>query len=183
MDSWINNLNRLEQDLSANPVKINVYHDLPFAIYCYPPQYEFRMRKEMFLLKTRLENRGKRVKILSLAEFFWQAIEKNGPVENVIHLEKRLGFERIQQTVNAYLTDEDYSPLYKMILDSINDVKPENTIVFLYRAGAMAPYFYRMSRLLNELQGKTSVPIILFYPRSEERRVGKECRSRWSPYH
>ena len=22
-----------------------------------------------------------------------------------------------------------------------------------------------------------------FYHRSEERRVGKECRSRWSPYH
>ena len=22
-----------------------------------------------------------------------------------------------------------------------------------------------------------------FYDRSEERRVGKECRSRWSPYH
>ena len=29
-------------------------------------------------------------------------------------------------------------------------------------------------------------PILLFfaaYARSEERRVGKECRSRWSPYH
>src|SRR5256885_12807819 len=24
---------------------------------------------------------------------------------------------------------------------------------------------------------------LLFVPRSEERRVGKECRSRWSPYH
>src|SRR2546430_12160581 len=24
---------------------------------------------------------------------------------------------------------------------------------------------------------------IIFHPRSEERRVGKECRSRWSPYH
>ena len=23
----------------------------------------------------------------------------------------------------------------------------------------------------------------LLWPRSEERRVGKECRSRWSPYH
>ena len=23
----------------------------------------------------------------------------------------------------------------------------------------------------------------LLYKRSEERRVGKECRSRWSPYH
>src|SRR5256886_13391781 len=27
-----------------------------------------------------------------------------------------------------------------------------------------------------------SAPVDLF-PRSEERRVGKECRSRWSPYH
>ena len=25
--------------------------------------------------------------------------------------------------------------------------------------------------------------ILLFHQRSEERRVGKECRSRWSPYH
>ena len=36
----------------------------------------------------------------------------------------------------------------------------------------------------------TNGPAILFenvkgyeMPRSEERRVGKECRSRWSPYH
>src|SRR2546430_17183288 len=27
------------------------------------------------------------------------------------------------------------------------------------------------------------VLIVLFGVRSEERRVGKECRSRWSPYH
>src|SRR5256885_5597875 len=26
-------------------------------------------------------------------------------------------------------------------------------------------------------------PIFLTWVRSEERRVGKECRSRWSPYH
>ena len=25
--------------------------------------------------------------------------------------------------------------------------------------------------------------LLLVFPRSEERRVGKECRSRWSPYH
>ena len=26
-------------------------------------------------------------------------------------------------------------------------------------------------------------PLSFYTPRSEERRVGKECRSRWSPYH
>ena len=36
-------------------------------------------------------------------------------------------------------------------------------------------------------QRQTVVPCFgksgYFMPRSEERRVGKECRSRWSPYH
>ena len=27
------------------------------------------------------------------------------------------------------------------------------------------------------------LPVFLVITRSEERRVGKECRSRWSPYH
>ena len=31
--------------------------------------------------------------------------------------------------------------------------------------------------------GKTSDTITIGQYRSEERRVGKECRSRWSPYH
>ena len=30
---------------------------------------------------------------------------------------------------------------------------------------------------------KVPVFISVFAGRSEERRVGKECRSRWSPYH
>ena len=29
----------------------------------------------------------------------------------------------------------------------------------------------------------TGMPVGLIQTRSEERRVGKECRSRWSPYH
>ena len=40
----------------------------------------------------------------------------------------------------------------------------------------------------NDIQGRDTalVPIVVIKPipsRSEERRVGKECRSRWSPYH
>ena len=31
--------------------------------------------------------------------------------------------------------------------------------------------------------GEVAKGIKAYNPRSEERRVGKECRSRWSPYH
>ena len=34
-----------------------------------------------------------------------------------------------------------------------------------------------------QIEGKRMTPEALWAMRSEERRVGKECRSRWSPYH
>ena len=43
--------------------------------------------------------------------------------------------------------------------------------------------------LINKVKGEsvlaklTNQDAIGFNGRSEERRVGKECRSRWSPYH
>src|SRR3712207_3574344 len=38
-------------------------------------------------------------------------------------------------------------------------------------------------RVLAHISGKMRQHYIRILPRSEERRVGKECRSRWSPYH
>ena len=44
-----------------------------------------------------------------------------------------------------------------------------------------------LMREANQLVGKTlgevAKHIVPGVSRSEERRVGKECRSRWSPYH
>ena len=45
-----------------------------------------------------------------------------------------------------------------------------------YKALAQGQY-----ESLSESQGPRGE--IIFSNRSEERRVGKECRSRWSPYH
>ena len=36
--------------------------------------------------------------------------------------------------------------------------------------------------MIKKFRGFIIAPVC-FFPRSEERRVGKECRSRWSPYH
>ena len=35
----------------------------------------------------------------------------------------------------------------------------------------------------NESSFSDQMKAYIKHPRSEERRVGKECRSRWSPYH
>ena len=37
--------------------------------------------------------------------------------------------------------------------------------------------------LVDNLAGFTAITLARLSTRSEERRVGKECRSRWSPYH
>ena len=44
---------------------------------------------------------------------------------------------------------------------------------------------FLLDRERNELWSKVALGSgeILRFDRSEERRVGKECRSRWSPYH
>src|ERR1035441_10774659 len=41
----------------------------------------------------------------------------------------------------------------------------------------------RMPAFINLYQAIYGLPRHLGQHRSEERRVGKECRSRWSPYH
>ena len=52
--------------------------------------------------------------------------------------------------------------------------KFQDRIQELFKAG-IQPVFSPVSRT-----GKSSADTII---RSEERRVGKECRSRWAPYH
>ena len=56
-------------------------------------------------------------------------------------------------------------------------------VLVLFAAGFLLNLLYGVvgafGGLLSLLGGVAAAPD----PRSEERRVGKECRSRWSPYH
>ena len=45
-------------------------------------------------------------------------------------------------------------------------------------------YYHLIAILVVAIWGLTFISTkVLINHRSEERRVGKECRSRWSPYH
>src|SRR5256885_9114707 len=51
------------------------------------------------------------------------------------------------------------------------------------RAGGKVNSQTMASRQVEEDRREPALPVRMALLRSEERRVGKECRSRWSPYH
>ena len=49
--------------------------------------------------------------------------------------------------------------------------------------GVITVFYMRLSNRPEKAIIFVLLSVFLFAERSEERRVGKECRSRWSPYH
>lgn len=166
MPSLKEQLEQLEIDLSKEIITISPYHDLPFAIFRYDPQLEFEVRKEIKFLATRLSNSGKQVHIISLADLFYESINNEGGIESIINEEAELGFLRTQETVNNILSDPDFTPITQLLETKLNEINPQNSIVFLIRAGVFAPNYYKISVLLDHMKGRTEIPCILFYPGS-----------------
>ena len=59
-----------------------------------------------------------------------------------------------------------------LLAERLQEYDPAKTIAFLTRVAAMAPGIYHISKLLDQMQGKTRVMTILFYPGSIEGTTG-----------
>ena len=172
MSSLQEQIKILEDDLSSDELKISPYHDMPFAIFRYDPKLEFKMRKEIIFLSNRLKDNGKVVHIISLADIFYDAIEKEGGKDLIVKEEKEFGFLMAQRSLNTIFSDPEYQPIPDVLEKKLTDMDPKKEIVFLTRAGIFAPDSYRISVLLDEMHGRTYVPIILFYPGIVESQAG-----------
>lgn len=172
MSSLAQRIELLEEDLKADPPRISAYHDLPFAIFRYAPGEEWTLRREARLLATRLEESGSKVSVISMSAFLWKAIDESEGIGPVVDLEKERGFVAAQEQVTTYLSDQDWRPLARLVADHLQQLPGVADIAFLTRAAAMAPGIYHMSKLLDEMQGKTRVTTILFYPGSIEGTTG-----------
>jgi hypothetical protein len=165
-------IERLESDLLAKPPRISAYQDLPFAILRYDPEEEWDLRRQMALLINRLGNQGKEIVRISLADLFWEGLEASEGVETLARMERYRGFERAPQQATVYLTDPDWSPLPDLLARRLAGLDPARQVAFLWRAPALAPAIYHMSKLLDEMQGRTAITTILFYPGSLEGPTG-----------
>ena len=82
--------------------------------------------------------------------------------------------------VNIDYPDEDIEEInYQKTIESIEEVIDElDEVIDITRKRRVYRDGIRVAILGKPNAGKSSLTT-----RSEERRVGKECRSRWSPYH
>lgn len=166
MSDWKQRLTRdLEPVLrETDPrARISAYHNMPYAIFHYPPEEEIPLRGELALLRTRLEQIGKRVTVISLAECLAEALAAEGlTTERIALAEKRTGTDKMVDTIHMVISRR--RPLDDLVAARIpEEADPVRDIVFIVRAGSLFP-FYRTSSLLEQLKGKLEVPAVLFYP-------------------
>jgi hypothetical protein len=166
MTDWKDRLTRKLEPLLRLPdprPKISAYDNMPCAIFQYPPREEFAVRAEVALLGTRLEQAGKSITRISLAECMAAALaaEEISPAE-LAEQERAVGLEKTVDTVSNVL--DEYQPLDRLVLERMpTEPNPTRDIVFITRAGALFP-MYRTSSILEQMMGAVPVPAILFYP-------------------
>lgn len=142
--------------------RISAYHNMPYAIFHYDPKDEFLLRKEVSMLETRLCQKGKRIKRISLAECLEEAMRSQSSMEEWFAAERDQGVETIVETIHAVLSE--YNPLVDIVAARMpRDPDPLRDIVFILRTGALFP-MYRTYSLPEQLIGRMQVPIVLFYP-------------------
>lgn len=166
MSDWKRRLkNDLEPVLSLPDPrpKISAYNNMPYAIFRYPPEDEFEVRAEITMLQTRLEQAGKKITRISLAECMEAALAAEDiTYAELAEQEKSIGLEKAVETVSSILSD--YQPLDRLVLERMpTSPDPTRDIVFITRAGALFP-FYRTSSLLEQMMGTIQIPAVLFYP-------------------
>jgi len=165
-DDWKQRLTeKLEPVLKEHDPRpsISAYHDMPYAVFRYPPEDEFAVRQELSLLQIRLEQMGKRVTMISLADCLQEGLNaEDMDIETLAESEIAVGIDATVETIHQVISE--YQPLDELVAARIPmDAEPTADVVFIVRAGALFP-IYRTSSLLEQLKGKVHVPAVLFYP-------------------
>ena len=112
--------------------KLSAYHDMPYAIFHYDPESEFELRRQVAMLQTRLEQKGKRVVRISLADCLDEATRSQQPPEKWLRVEREMGTATAIHTVHAVLSE--YSPLVDLVAKRLPaEQDPLTDIVFIAR--------------------------------------------------
>jgi len=162
----------LRDDLRGIGQRIVDFHDRggepPYLLYVYPPAEEWVVRRDLKELQLWLEapDQSVRCAAISLADLFWQALEAEGWIDELIAQETDAdGDETVLPDIFRSVSEILRLPpsLPDRVAAVVEEFGDERTSVFLYRAGALFPA-YRTSTLIDDLRGRVRLPVTLLYP-------------------
>ena len=154
----------LEEELPPVSTRFRIHEALPYAVFRYEPDQEWELRREVNLLRTRLEQKGVDARIISLADLLWEAVDTIEGIDAIVDLEREYGFEAAQDQVHTYLSDEDFAPLPAALAERLNAMDSDRGLGLIVRAASLAPEIFPVSQLLERMQGLSRTPAVLFYP-------------------
>jgi hypothetical protein len=140
----------------------------PYLLYVYPPSDEWSVRRDLKDLQLWLEapDQGVRCAAISLADLFWQALEAEGWIDELVSQEQEAaGDQSAQREIYRAVGEILRVPpsLPERVIAAVDELGDERTAVFLYRAGALYPA-YRTSTLIDDLRSRLRLPVTLLYP-------------------
>ncbi len=139
----------------------------PYLLYVYPPSEEWAVRQDLRELQLWLQAPAQRVRCaaISLAQLFWESLEGEGWIDQLVEAERAAGdnaaLAEVHRSVGEILREPPTLP--DRVEAALNEVEDDRTALFLYRAGALYPA-YRTSTLLDDLRGRIRRPVTLLYP-------------------
>jgi hypothetical protein len=142
--------------------------DAPYLLYVYPPSEEWAVRRDLKDLQLWLEapDQGVRCAAISLAGLFWQALEAEGWIDELVSQERdAAGDENMQRDIYRAVGEILRVPpsLPERVIAAVDELAVDRTAVFLYRAGSLYPA-YRTSTLIEDLRSRLRLPVTLLYP-------------------
>ncbi len=93
--------------------------------------------------------------------FVWKAIYRHQGPDYLFQTERQRGFLLAQRHVQSLVSPGKFSPLAEQIITRVTSFSPPPNVLFLVRAGGLAPFIYRSSTLLDELHHRIQIPTIL----------------------
>lgn len=157
-----------------------MHESLPVAILRYEPGDEWEFRRQLGLLASRLDGRGRRLVRVSLASVMWESIDRSDPpdaFEKLCDMERREGFDAAQVAVGRALAPNTANnprarTLAQRIGEKLLALDPDRDIAFLVRVASLGPNLYTVSKLVEQFPKEVRVPTVLCYPGRRDGQTG-----------
>lgn len=143
---------------------LGLHSGVPFVILVYDPGDERHCRARQIELREKLEFNGVHVIEHELNTFIFDHYAERKQLERIFELDRDPAHREELRQMIARVYE---GALVDRVLEGLVEADPDRDVVFMTGVASMYP-FARVSNLLTALENQVRVPLVVFYPGSEQ---------------